>query len=162
MCRREGWAVPVSNQPQYNALWRVIEEDVLPTCADVGMGNLVWSPLAGGVLTGKYRSPSDIPEGSRASGRDAVFMRRWMDQGLLDAVQQLDALARESGCTLPQLALKWCLRQPLVSSVIIGATKTQHVDENAAAADIEVDRAVFERMDEILGPWVITDPSGAR
>jgi aryl-alcohol dehydrogenase-like predicted oxidoreductase len=85
-----------------------------------------------------------------------------MDQGLLDAVQQLDALARESGCTLPQLALKWCLRQPLVSSVIIGATKTQHVDENAAAADIEVDRAVFERMDEILGPWVITDPSGAR
>lgn len=162
LCRREGWAVPVSNQPQYNGLWRVIETEVLPACADVGMGNVVWSPLAGGVLTGKYRSTADIPEGSRASGRDAVFVRRWMDQGLLDAVQQLESLARQVGCTLPQLALKWCLRQPLVSSVIIGATKTAHVDENASASDIDVDHAVFARMDEILGPWAITDPQAAR
>jgi voltage-dependent potassium channel beta subunit len=158
MCRREGWAVPVSNQPQYNALWRVIEADVLPTCADVGMGNVVWSPLAGGVLTGKYRSPADIPAGSRASGSDAVFVRRWMDQGLLDGVQQLRSLAERAGCTLPQLALKWCLRERLVSSVIIGATTTAHVDENAAAADIDVDPDVFTQMDEILAPWAITDP----
>lgn len=162
MCRREGWAVPVSNQPQYSALWRVIETDVLSACADVGMGNVVWSPLAGGVLTGKYRSTADIPQDSRASGRDAVFVRRWMDQGLLDALQQLESLAQQAGCTLPQLALKWCLRQPLVSSVIIGATKTRHVDENASASDLDVDPAVFARMDEMLGPWAITDPRSAR
>jgi aryl-alcohol dehydrogenase-like predicted oxidoreductase len=160
MCRLEGWAVPVSNQPQYSALWRVIEADVLPTCADVGMGNVVWSPLAGGVLTGKYRSPSDIPQGSRASGSDAVFLRRWMDQGLLDALQQVQEIAKQAGCTLPQLALKWCLRQPLVSSVIVGATKPQHVEENAAASDIDVDRSVFDRMDEILAPWAVTGTEG--
>lgn len=120
--------------------------------------NVVWSPLAGGVLTGKYRSPADIPAGSRASGSDAVFVRRWMDQGLLDAVQQLRSLAERAGCTLPQLALKWCLRQRLVSSVIIGATTTAHVDENAAAADIDVDPDVFTQMDAILAPWAITDP----
>jgi voltage-dependent potassium channel beta subunit len=156
LCRAEGWAVPVSNQPQYSALWRVIEPDVLPTCADVGMGNVVWSPLAGGILTGKYRSTDEIPTGSRGSGSDAMFVRRWMDQGLLDAVQDLRGIAGEAGCTLAQLAVAWCLREPMVSSVIVGATRVEQVDENAAGADVEIDDELLAGVDEILAPYAIT------
>jgi aryl-alcohol dehydrogenase-like predicted oxidoreductase len=146
----------VSNQPQYSALWRIIEPEVLPTCADVGMGNVVWSPLAGGILTGKYRSTDEIPAGSRGSGGDAMFVRRWMDQGLLDAVQELRGIAGEAGCTLAQLAVAWCLREPMVSSVIVGATRPEQVDDNAAGADVEVDDELLAGVDEILGPYAIT------
>ncbi|MGH9048551.1 MAG: aldo/keto reductase family protein [Acidimicrobiia bacterium] len=151
-CRAEGWAVPVSNQPQYSALWRQIENDVLPTCADVGMGNVVWSPLAGGVLTGKYASPDDIPAESRAAGSDKVFVDQWLRPEVLDAVQALRPIAEEVGCSLAQLALAWCLREPWVSSVIVGATKTGHVDDNVAAADLDVGDDVLDRVDEILEP----------
>jgi voltage-dependent potassium channel beta subunit len=156
LCRAEGWALPVSNQPQYSALWRIIEPEVLPTCADVGMGNIVWSPLAGGILTGKYRSTDEIPAGSRGSGSDAMFVRRWMDQGLLDAVQDLRGVAGEAGCTLAQLAVAWCLREPMVSSVIVGATRPEQVDENAAGADVEVDDELLAGVDELLAPYAIT------
>jgi voltage-dependent potassium channel beta subunit len=156
LCRAEGWALPVSNQPQYSALWRIIEPEVLPTCADVGMGNIVWSPLAGGILTGKYRSTDEIPAGSRGSGSDAMFVRRWMDQGLLDAVQDLRGIAGEAGCTLAQLAVAWCLREPMVSSVIVGATRPEQVDENAAGADVEVDDELLAGVDELLAPYAIT------
>jgi voltage-dependent potassium channel beta subunit len=156
LCRAEGWAIPVSNQPQYSALWRIIEPEVLPTCADVGMGNVVWSPLAGGILTGKYRSTDEIPAGSRGSGSDAMFVRRWMDQGLLDAVQDLRGIAGEAGCTLAQLAVAWCLREPMVSSVIVGATRPEQVDENAAGADVEVDDELLAGVDELLAPYAIT------
>ncbi|MGH9031915.1 MAG: aldo/keto reductase family protein [Acidimicrobiia bacterium] len=151
-CRAEGWAVPVSNQPQYSALWRQIENDVLPTCADVGMGNVVWSPLAGGVLTGKYASPDDIPAESRAAGSDKVFVDQWLRPEVLDAVQALRPIAEEVGCSLAQLALAWCLREPWVSSVIVGATKTGHVDDNVAAADLDLGDDVLDRVDEILEP----------
>jgi voltage-dependent potassium channel beta subunit len=154
LCRAEGWAVPVSNQPQYSALWRKIEMRVLPTCADVGMGNVVWSPLAGGVLTGKYLSASQVPEDSRAAGSDATWMGDWLKPEVLDAVQALRPLADDAGCSLAQLSLAWCLRQPMVSSVIIGATKTSHVDDNVVAADLALDDDVFERMNEILEPVV--------
>ena len=152
LCRLGGWAVPVSNQPQYSALWRQIENEVLPTCADVGMGNVVWSPLAGGVLTGKYASPDDIPEGSRAAGSDKVFLDQWLRPEVLDAVQALRPIAEEAGCTVAQLALAWCLREPWVSSVIVGATKTSHVDDNVAAADLELDDDMLDRVDELLEP----------
>jgi voltage-dependent potassium channel beta subunit len=152
LCRAEGWSVPVSNQPQYSALWRSIEERVLPTCEDLGVGNVVWSPLAMGILSGKYTSVEDVPADSRAAGDDAKFMNRYFTQDVLDAVQETKAVAEEAGVTLPQLALAWCLRQAFVSSVIVGATKTSHVDDNVAAADAEIDDEVIDAFDEILEP----------
>jgi len=152
LCRAEGWAIPVSNQPQYSALWRQIEDEVLPMCADVGMGNVVWSPLAGGVLTGKYTSAEQVPADSRAAGSDAGFVEGWLRPEVLDAIQALRPIADEAGCTLAQLSLAWCLREPMVSSVIVGATKTSHVDDNVAAADLDLDDEIFDRVDEILEP----------
>src|SRR5688572_29468757 len=152
LCRSEGWSVPVSNQPQYSALWRQIEDRVLPTSEELGVGNVVWSPLAMGILSGKYTSVDDVPADSRAAGEDAKFMNRYFNQDVLDAVQQAKTVADEAGCTLAQLALVWCLRQPFVSSVIVGATKTSHVDDNVAAADLELDDDVIDAFDEILEP----------
>jgi voltage-dependent potassium channel beta subunit len=152
LCRSEGWSVPVSNQPQYSALWRHIEDRVLPTCEELGVGNVVWSPLAMGILSGKYTSVDDVPADSRAAGDDAKFMQRYFTQEVLDAVQEAKAVADDAGCTLAQLALTWCLRQPFVSSVIVGATKTSHVDDNVAAADLEVDDDLIDAFDEILEP----------
>ena len=152
LCRAHGWSAPVSNQPQYSALWRQIEARVLPTCEDLGLGNVVWSPLAMGILTGKYPSVDDVPEDSRAGGEDARFMQRYFTQEVLDAVQRARAVADEAGCTLAQLSLAWCLRQPFVSSVIVGATKTSHVDDNVGAADLDLDYDVIDAFDEILEP----------
>ena len=152
LCRSEGWSVPVSNQPQYSALWRQIEQRVLPTSEELGVGNVVWSPLAMGILSGKYTSVDDVPPDSRAAGDDAKFMRRYFTQEVLDAVQETKTIAEEAGVTLPQLALAWCLRQPFVSSVIVGATKTSHVDDNVAAADVELDDEVIDAFDEALEP----------
>jgi voltage-dependent potassium channel beta subunit len=152
LCRSEGWAAPVSNQPQYSALQRRVEASVLPTSEELGLGNVVWSPLAMGVLTGKYRSVDDLPEGSRAAGRGRRFMEAWLTQETLDAVAAAGKLAAEAGCSLSQLALAWCLRQPAVSSVIAGATRPEHVDDNVAAADLELDPRVVERFGDLLAP----------
>jgi voltage-dependent potassium channel beta subunit len=152
ICRARGWPEPVSNQPQYSALYRRIEQRVLPVSEELGLGQVVWSPLAGGVLTGKYPSVDDVPEDSRAASADRRWMGRFFTQETLDAVQRLRPLAEEAGLTMSQLALAWCLRQPGVSSVIMGATKTSHVDDNVAAADATPDPALFARMDEILQP----------
>lgn len=153
LCREETWAVPVSNQPQYNALWRGIETEVLPECEELGMGNVVWSPLAMGILTGKYRSVDDVPADSRAATEGRMFMGQYFTAEVLDAVQELRAVAAEVGATVGQLCLAWCLRQPMVSSVIVGATKVEHVDENVAAADLDVDASVFDAIDNVLGPF---------
>ncbi len=152
LCRAHGWPEPVSNQPQYSALWRGIEERVLPTCDELGLGQVVWSPLAMGILTGKYRSVDDVPPESRAAGSQRTFMRRYFTQEVLDAVAEAKAVADEAGVSLSQLALRWCLRQPGVSSVIVGATRTAHVDDNVAAADLEVDPGALERFDALLAP----------
>ncbi|CAN5578455.1 MAG: aldo/keto reductase family protein [Actinomycetota bacterium] len=152
ICGTQGWAIPVSNQPQYSALWRQIEDRVLPTCEDLGLGSVVWSPLAMGILTGKYTSVDDVPEGSRAAGGDAKFMDRYFNQDVLDAVVEARSIADEAGCTLSQLALAWCLRQDFVSSVIVGATKTAHVDDNVAAADLDLGDEVIDAFDEVLEP----------
>ena len=152
LCRAEGWSPPVSNQPQYSALYRTIEARVLPTSEELGVGNVVWSPLAMGILSGKYTSVDDVPADSRAAGEDAKFMRRYFTQEVLDAVQEAKAVADEAGCTPSQLALAWCLRQAFVSSVIVGATKTAHVDDNVGAADLELGDDVIDAFDEILEP----------
>lgn len=155
LCRRSGLAEPVSNQPQYSALYPVAEERVLPTCEDLGLGNVVWAPLASGVLTGKYTSVADAPAGSRAAGEDVQFMGRFFEQDRLDAVQRLATVAREAGCSIAQLSLAWCLRRREVSSVIVGATRTGQVDENSAAGDLDVDPALLARVTEILAPSAV-------
>jgi len=157
ICRAHGWPEPVSNQPQYSALWRHIEQRILPVSTELGLGQVVWSPLAQGVLTGKYTSVDDVPEGSRAAGDDRQFMRNFLNAETLAAVQELVPLAQEAGASLSQLALAWCLREPGVSSVIVGATRTGHVDDNVAAADLHPDPALLARMDEILAPVAHTD-----
>lgn len=158
LCRARGWAEPVSNQPQYSALWRRIETRVLPTCREYGLGNVVWSPLAMGILSGKYTDAAHPPAGTRAAGASAEMMDRYFSQPVLDAVQQLGPLAREAGCTLAQLALAWCLRDTVVSSVIVGATRPAQVDDNAAAGDLDVDPAIFARMDAVLAPVLPDEP----
>lgn len=158
LCRAHGWAEPISNQPQYSALWRRIEARVLPACREYGLGNVVWSPLAMGVLSGKYTDAANPPAGTRAAGASAEMMDRYYTQAVLDAVQRLEPLAHEAGCTLAQLALAWCLRDGVVSSVIVGATKPEQVDDNAAAGDLDIDPAIFARMDAVLAPVVPYEP----
>ena len=154
LCRANSWAPPVSNQPQYSALWRGIERRIVPTSVEHGLGQVVWSPLAMGILTGKYLSVDDIPADSRAATSGGAFMNRYFTQPILDAVQQVKPLADEAGCTMAQLALAWCLRLDNVSSVIVGATKVSHVDDNVAAADLRVSTDVLAEMGRILEPVV--------
>jgi len=158
LCRARGWAIPISNQPQYSALYRRIEERVLPTCHEYGLGNVVWSPLAMGILTGKYADASNPPAGTRAASSAADMMDSYFNQPVLDAVQKLKPLAAEAGCTMTQLAIAWVLRQPAVTSAIVGATKVAHVDEFLPAADLHLDPQIFERVDAILEPVQPHDP----
>ncbi len=158
LCRARGWSIPVSNQPQYSALWRRIEDRVLPTSEEYGIGNVVWSPLAMGILTGKYTEAKSPPAGTRAASANRDMMEDYFTQPVLEAVQKLRPLAQNAGCTLAQLALVWCLRQPAVTSVIVGATKPEQVDENAKAGDLHVDPTIFEEMNRILQPVLPFEP----
>lgn len=155
LCRDEGWAVPISDQPQYSALHRAVESSVMPTCERLGLGLVVWSPLAMGVLTGKYRRAAEVPAGSRAASRSGAFMREFLRQEVLDRVQELAGVAREAGCTVAQLSLAWCLRTRVVSSVIVGASRPEQLDETAAAADLSLERDVISAVDRILGPVAV-------
>ena len=158
LARARGWTEPVSNQPQYSALWRRIEERVLPTCGDFGLGNVVWSPLAMGILTGKYSDAKMPPAGTRAAGASKDMMEDYFTQPVLDAVARCKSLADEADTTLARLSLAWCLRRSEVTSVIVGATKTEHVDDNAVAADLDIDASLFARMDAILAPVAPHEP----
>jgi aryl-alcohol dehydrogenase-like predicted oxidoreductase len=158
LCRAHGWAVPISNQPQYSALYPRIEERVLPTCEAYGLGNVVWSPIAMGVLTGKYSDASKPPAGTRAATENVEMMEDFFKQPVLDAVAKLKPLAEGAGVSMAQLALAWVLRQPAVTSAIVGATKVSHVDDNVAAGDLHLDPSVFERMNDILEPVATYDP----
>jgi aryl-alcohol dehydrogenase-like predicted oxidoreductase len=158
LARARGWAEPVSNQPQYSALWRRIEANVLPVTEQYGLGNVVWSPLAMGILTGKYTDAAKPPAGSRAAGSSADMMDRYFTQPVLDAVAALQPLAREAGSSLGALALAWCLRRPEISSVIVGATTPAHIDDNVAAAELDVAPEIFARMDAILEPVAPYEP----
>lgn len=158
LCRARGWPEPVSNQPQYSMLWRRIERRVIATCGEYGLGNVVWSPLAQGILTGKYQKATAPPQGSRAAGAAAEMMEEYFTQPVLDAVQRANELAKKSGYTLAQVALAWCLRRPEVSSVIVGATKPEHVDENVKAGDLAVEPALFAQLDALLAPVAPEEP----
>jgi voltage-dependent potassium channel beta subunit len=144
----------VSNQPEYSMLTRDIEKDVLPVSKQLGIGQVVYSPIAQGVLAGKYKPGERPPEGTRAATKDADFMERFMRDDLLEAVQHLRPIADELGITMAQLAVAWVLREPGVSSAIVGASRPEQVDENVAASGIELSPEVLQRIDEILAPVI--------
>ena len=144
----------VSSQPQYSMLWRGPERDVIPLCAANGISQIVWSPLAQGVLTGKYAPGQPAPADSRMSSTQmGTFMGRYDDE-LLARVQQLRPVADELGISMAQLALAWVLCEPNVASAIIGASRPEQVEDNAAAAGIELDDATLQRIDKILADSV--------
>jgi aryl-alcohol dehydrogenase-like predicted oxidoreductase len=150
----------VSNQPQYNMLWRVIEPEVIPLSEKEGIGQLVFSPIAQGILTGKYLPGAEPPAGSRATDPSGSgFISRWMTEPVLAAVQQLRPLAAEAGLTLAQLAVAWTLQSPAVAAAIVGAARPEQVRENAAAAGVRLEPEFMRRIDEALGDVVVRDPS---
>ena len=154
----------VSNQPQYSMLWRVIESDVVPACEENGIGQIVWSPLAQGVLTGKYRPGVEPPKDSRAQSKEgSYFIKRWLDQpGLLERVAQLGELAKQTDLSLPQLALAWVLNQPGISAAIIGASRPEQVNENIRAVGVKLDEQLLTAIDDLLADAIITDPALTR
>jgi len=141
----------VSSQPQYSLLYRRPEAKVIPLCAANGVSQIVWSPLAQGVLTGKYDPNSPPPAGTRATS-DAMSqaIARWMEKPVLEAVQKLKPIAAEAGLTLGQFALAWVLREPNVASAIVGASRPEQLDENAAASGAKVDLALFAKAEAIV------------
>ena len=160
---REALALPgvepfVSSQPQYSMIWRGPEVDLIPFCREQGISQIVWSPLAQGILTGKYRPGEPPPEDSRASSPAMnYFMDDASEETLLERVQELLAVSRELGITPAQLALAWVLREPNVASAIVGASRPEQVEENAGASEIELDEGTLDRIEEILGDSVAWD-----
>jgi aryl-alcohol dehydrogenase-like predicted oxidoreductase len=150
----------ISNQPQYSMLWRVIEDEVVPTSSKEGVSQIVWSPLAQGILTGKYRPGEQPPAGSRATDPEAGrFIKRFLEnEDLLPRVQQLRPIADDLGLTMAQLALAWVLQNPNVAAAIIGATRPEQVQDNVKAAGVRLDDEVLRRIDEALGDVVVRDP----
>ncbi|MEO3812386.1 aldo/keto reductase family protein [Sphaerisporangium sp. B11E5] len=150
----------VSNQPQYSMLWRVIEGEIVPLCEQEGVGQIVWSPIAQGVLTGKYQPGQAPPEGSRATDpTGANMISRFMRDDVLSAVQDLKPVAADLGLSMAQLAVAWVLQNPNVSSAIIGASKPEQVRDNVKAAGMKLDADVMARIDETLGSVIERDPS---
>ncbi|WP_300601084.1 aldo/keto reductase, partial [uncultured Nocardioides sp.] len=151
----------ISSQPQYSMLWRVIEGEVVPACEELGISQIVWSPIAQGVLTGKYQPGQAPPAGSRATDDKggADMIKRWMDDDLLTRVQQLRPLADEAGLTMAQLAVAWVLQNPNVASALVGASRPEQVEDNVAAAGKKLDADLMKAIDDVLGDAVIDDPS---
>jgi aryl-alcohol dehydrogenase-like predicted oxidoreductase len=151
----------VSNQPQYSALWRVIEAEVIPTSEELGIGQIVWSPLAQGVLTGKYLPGQAPPAGSRATDEKsgASFISDWLRDDVLEAVQKLKPIAEQAGATMAQLGVAWVLNNPNVSSAIVGATRPEQLQDNVKALDVTIDADMLKAIDEALDPVVIRDPA---
>ena len=151
----------ISNQPQYSMLWRVIEEEVVPTSSELGISQVVWSPIAQGVLTGKYKPGEQPPAGSRATDEKggANSIARWMRDEVLERVQQLRPLADQSGLSMAALAVAWTLQNDNVATAIIGASRPEQVADNAAAAGVTLDADLLAKIDEILDPVIERDPA---
>jgi len=150
----------VSNQPQYNMIWRVIEAEVIPTCDELGMSQIVWSPIAQGVLTGKYKPGEQPPQGSRATDeRGSGFIRDLLRDDVLKRVQQLQPIADELGLSMAQLAVAWVLQNDNVASAIVGASRPEQVEDNVKAAGVRLEPAVLKRIDDVLGDVVERDPA---
>ncbi|MBE6482465.1 MAG: aldo/keto reductase [Actinomyces ruminicola] len=151
----------VSNQPQYSALWRIIEDKVVPTSTELGMGQIVWSPMAEGVLSGKYLPGQQPPAGSRATdekgGREMIS--RWMRDDVLTAVQRLKPIADDAGLTMPQLAIAWVLQHDFISAALVGASRPEQLVENVKASGVQLGEDVMTAIDQALGDVVERDPA---
>ncbi|MFE4333076.1 aldo/keto reductase family protein [Streptomyces sp. NPDC056831] len=150
----------ISNQPQYSALWRVIEGEVVPASEELGIGQIVWSPIAQGALTGKYKPGAPLPAGSRATDDKggASMVAGWLRDDVLERVQRLRPLADQAGLSLAQLAVAWVLQNSNVSAAIIGASRPEQVTENVGAAGVTLDAELLKGIDDILDPVVERDP----
>ena len=143
----------VSSQPQYSMLWREPEAEVFPLCAANGIGQIVWSPLGQGVLTGKYQAGQPIPKDSRAANDSMnVFIDRLLTEPILNAVEKLKPIAAAENLSMAQLALAWVLRDERVSSAIIGASRPEQIEDNAAASGVTLSAEILNEIDEILKP----------
>jgi aryl-alcohol dehydrogenase-like predicted oxidoreductase len=150
----------ISNQPQYSMLWRVVEGEIVPTSQELGLSQIVFSPIAQGVLTGKYQPGGELPEGSRATDDKggAQMIQRFMKDEILERVQGLRPIADELGLTMAQLAVAWVLQNPNVASAIIGASRPEQVVDNVQASGVEIPAELLTRIDEVLGDVVERDP----
>lgn len=151
----------VSNQPEYSLLWRVIDDEVVPASAELGISQIVWSPVAQGVLTGKYTVGGDLPDGSRATDQKggAGMIERWMRDDVLEAVARLEPIAADLGLTQAQLSLAWVLSNPNVASAIIGASRPEQVESNAKASGVTLSSDVLSAIDDVMGGLAERDPS---
>ncbi|WP_425838544.1 aldo/keto reductase family protein [Microbacterium sp. PA5] len=149
----------VSNQPQYSALWRVIEGKVIPTSEELGISQIVWSPMAQGVLSGKYLPGQPVPEGSRATDEKsgANFIQRFLDDDVLTAVQKLKPIAEEAGLTMPQLAIAWVLHNPNVAAALVGASRPEQLEDSVKASGVVLDDDTKAAVDAALAPVAVTD-----
>ena len=150
----------ISNQP-YSMLWRVIESDVIPVCVSLGISQVVFSPIAQGLLTGKYRPGEQPPAGSRATDEKggADMIKKWISDDVLERVQQLVPLAKEAGLSMAQLAIAWVLPNDNVASAIIGASRPEQVQDNAAASGVTLGNELLTKIDKILDPVIERDPA---
>jgi aryl-alcohol dehydrogenase-like predicted oxidoreductase len=151
----------ISNQPQYSMLWRVIEAEVIPTSEELGLSQIVWSPIAQGVLSGKYHPGKPAPEGSRAtdSKGGSKMIERWMSNEVLTGVQQLKPIAEEAGLTMAQLSIAWVLQNPNVASAIMGASRPEQIEKNVAAAGVKLDAEIMDKIDAAIGSLAERDPA---
>lgn len=151
----------VSNQPQYNMVWRVIEPEVVPTCQELGMSQIVWSPIAQGLLTGKYLAGQQAPEGSRGAYQSEGYLKDQISGNttLLERVQELKPIADELRLTMAQLAVAWVLQNQNVAAALVGASRPDQITSNAEAAGVEIPAELMTRIDEVLGDSVIRDAS---
>uniref|UniRef100_UPI00047A9898 aldo/keto reductase n=1 Tax=Arthrobacter sp. H14 TaxID=1312959 RepID=UPI00047A9898 len=151
----------ISNQPQYSMLWRVIESDVVPASEELGLSQIVWSPIAQGVLTGKYQPGQAPPSGTRATDEKggADMIKRWMSDDVLTGVQKLQPIAEEAGLTMAQLAIAWVLQNQNVASAIIGASRPEQVESNVKAAGVTLDADTMSRIDDAVGSLAERDPA---
>ncbi|CAI9391249.1 aldo/keto reductase family protein [Microbacterium sp. T2.11-28] len=149
----------VSNQPQYSALWRVIEGKVIPTSEELGISQIVWSPMAQGVLSGKYLPGQPVPAGSRATDEKsgANFIQRFLDDDVLTAVQKLKPIAEEAGLTMPQLAIAWVLHNPNVAAALVGASRPEQLEDSVKASGVVLDDDTKAAVDAALAPVAVTD-----
>jgi aryl-alcohol dehydrogenase-like predicted oxidoreductase len=150
----------VSSQPQYSMLWRVIEDEVVPTCEELGLGQIVWSPIAQGVLSGKYEPGQPLPTGSRATDErgGADMISRYMNDETLGRVQALKPIADELGLSMAQMAVAWVLQNSNVSAALVGASRPEQVAENVKAAGVRIPDDALKRIDEALGDVVTRGP----
>jgi aryl-alcohol dehydrogenase-like predicted oxidoreductase len=151
----------ISNQPQYSMLWRVIEADVIPASEELGISQIVWSPIAQGVLSGKYHPGKPAPEGSRATDTKggSRMIERWMSDEVLTGVQQLRPIAEEAGLTMAQLSIAWVLQNKNVASAIMGASRPEQIEKNVAAAGVTLDPVIMDKIDAAIGALAERDPA---